>query len=123
MTKHLLRPGPKPKPISEKEKKMASLINAGHGIKEAMTLSGIKGYPNVHKDRLVKAGLISEKVKRAAISRVTILNHWLEGLSESEIARVLDVSRQYVWRIVRESKDCNEIKEMDNGERVLIKKQ
>lgn len=115
-----MKRGPQSAPITEEEKKMAGFINDGYKINEAMRLAGLKGWPNAHKDRLVKAGLISDKCfRKEATSRNKVIEYWSMGHNESEIALAMQVSRQYVWKVLKTLKDKGEIEERADGVRVF----
>lgn len=119
MKRQPLKRGPKAKPISAKEIKMAELIKQGYSIKTAMEKAGLVGYPNVFKDRLVKNGLIPEKTKGINESIKRVVNDWQSGMSDSEIAYKHECSRQNIWSIIKRLKDNKIIEEDEYGRRFV----
>lgn len=89
-----------------KSKKMIKLFEGGLDVKTISKLLNVRYnfVYNVTSNYLIKEGLLDEVVKEKRESKKDIIvEKWLEGKSNIEIAKELRVNYNYVWKIVNEA--------------------
>lgn len=107
-----------------KSKKMIMLFCGGLDVKTISKLMNVRYnfVYNVTSNYLIKEGLLNEVVKEKKKSKKDdVIRLWLEGKSNIEIAKELRVNYNYVWKIVNEAMNNEELRKEFEKRRALEK--